>query len=130
MVVRAPVQRDVSDKQDGSAILVQWGGGALPILVGDTFVGVSLPKHSDHSIHLSGVPGAGGTITLLGSNNNEVSYGAVHDTAGVAISLNAADQIKQILENTVFFRPLLTAGDGTTALVVSMLFHFSNPARQ
>lgn len=125
MAVVAFTLTDVSEKGDGSALKIVW----TPMLNGDTGAPVQFPKHNDKSIHVSGTFGTGGSVAVEGSNNNGASFVALRSPDSNTIAITS-ETIKAVLENTAQVRPHVTAGDGTTSLTVSMLFHFSNPARQ
>lgn len=87
-----------------------------PLANGDTGTPESPGRLSDRSIQIKGTFGAGGSVTIQGSNDN-VTWATLRDPAGLALTFTSAD-IKEILENTNFIRPNVTAGDGTTALTV------------
>jgi hypothetical protein len=72
--------------------------------------------YNDKCVQVSGTFGAAGTLSVEGSNDG-VSYFILHDPAGAAATFTAAG-LKEILENPVFIRPGLAAGDGTTALTM------------
>lgn len=72
------------------------------------------------SVHAAGTFGAAGAVTMEGSNDG-TNWGPLKNGAGVAAVLIAATPIMDILENTKFIRPRVTAGDGTTALRVILV---------
>lgn len=105
----------------GGAKLVTWAALAN----GDTGAPVHLPEYGDRSVQLSGTLGVGGACTVQGSNESPTTttpsiYGTVTDPGLTAIVLNAVGAIETILDPTVWVRPNITAGDGTTALTVRM----------
>lgn len=75
---------------------------------------------SDRSIMVTGTFGSGGTVVLEGSNDG-LSWFTLNSPQGTALSFTAAG-LKQVLEGALFVRPNVTAGDGTTAIKVSMMF--------
>lgn len=87
-----------------------------PLANGDTGSPESPGRLSDRSVQIKGTFGAGGSVTIQGSNDN-VTWQTLRDPAGLALTFTSAD-LKQILENTNYVRPNVTAGDGTTALTV------------
>lgn len=87
-----------------------------PLANGDSGTPETPGRLSDRSVQIKGTFGAGGTVSIQGSNDG-ITWSILRDPAGVALTFTAAD-LKEILENTVFVRPLVTAGDGTTALTV------------
>lgn len=95
--------------------LIQWTG-LLNTDDGTPFEG---PGSNDRSIQFTGTFGAGGTIILEGSNDG-TNWFTLTDPQGNNISVTAA-RIEQISELTRFVRPRVTAGDGTTNLVATML---------
>ncbi len=96
---------------------LQWGGGTA-LGNGDTGTPVLLPGYADKSIQVTGTFGSGGSVTLEGSNDG-VNYFTLTDPTGTAIAITAAGG-KAITESTQYVRPHCTAGDGTTALVVTV----------
>lgn len=72
------------------------------------------------SVQAVGTFGVGGSVAIEGSNDN-VNWAALRDSTGTVIALTAATIIRDILENTRFIRPRVTAGDGNTALRVIVL---------
>lgn len=99
----------------GGVVLVSWG----PMANGDTGAPVSYPAHADKSIQVEGTFGTGGSVAVQGSNDGS-NYRALNDLGGTAIAMTAA-AIKGVGENTQYIQPAVTAGDGTTALTVTML---------
>ena len=99
----------------GQAQVVSW----TPLTTTNTDgSSAELPYFSDRSVQVSGTFGTGGSVTLQGSNDNS-TWAALHDVAGSAITLTSAG-IKKVSPNTRYIRPLVTAGDGTTSLTVSV----------
>lgn len=86
---------------------------------GDVGEAIGMEGWSDRSVQASGTFGSGGSVSLKGSNNNS-TYEILRDPASVALTFTSAG-LKQVLENTRVIRPECTAGDGTTAIVVSVL---------
>jgi threonine synthase len=72
--------------------------------------------YNDKCIQVTGTFGAAGTIGIEGSNDG-INFFPLHDPSSAALTFTAAG-LKEILENPVFVRPGLAAGDGTTALTV------------
>jgi hypothetical protein len=69
---------------------------------------------ADRTVQFDGTFGAGGSITLQGSND-AVTWFALTDPQGNAITKTAAG-LEVIEEGPRYVRPLVTAGDGTTSL--------------
>lgn len=93
---------------------LQWAAAAN----GDTGAPQLLPGYADKSIQVTGTFGSGGSCTLEGSNDG-VNYFALTDPTGTTIAITSAGG-KAITESTMYIRPHVTAGDGTTALVATV----------
>lgn len=76
-------------------------------------------QYTDKSVQVSGTFGAGGNLRLLGSNDG-VNWNTLTDPQGNALDITAA-AIKFVAEATRYIKPSVTAGDGTTALTVTIL---------
>jgi hypothetical protein len=77
--------------------------------------------YADKSVQVDGTFGVGGKCAIEGSNYNTSPVWAVlNDAQGNAAEIIAAN-IKQLLEITKQIRPNISAGDGTTALNVTMV---------
>jgi hypothetical protein len=87
---------------------------------------VSMVGWSDRSIQLLGTLGAGGAVTMYGSNKaapdegTDTDWAILTDPQGNNIALTTL-KVEQILEITRWVRPKITAGDGTTSLTVALL---------
>jgi hypothetical protein len=88
-----------------------WSG----LAAADDGESVRLAVYSDRSIQVLGTFG-GASITIGGSNDG-VTFHALTDTSGTALTLTA-DCLKQIVELPVFLKPRVFGGDGTTNLTV------------
>ncbi len=97
------------------AHVISWSG----LLNGDDGAPIEMPGSSDRSIQYQGTFGTGGTIILEGSNDG-VNYHPLTDPQGNAISKTAAG-IEAIMELTRYVRPRVSAGDGSTSLVATLL---------
>lgn len=73
----------------------------------------------DRSVQVGGTFGAGGSVALKGSNDG-VTYFTLTDPQGNALVFTA-NAIEQVQENTLFTRPEVLAGDGTTNLTVTLI---------
>lgn len=83
---------------------------------GDSIEFVGAP---DRSVQVSGTFGAGGTVVIEGSLDG-TNYYTLTDPQGNALSVTAA-KIEAITELVTRIRPRVTAGDGTTALAITIL---------
>lgn len=86
---------------------------------GDVGVRTVFGGFADRTMQIEGIFG-GASVALEGSNDG-VNFHALTDPQGNVVSLVAAG-IKQVTETTMFFRPRIVGGDGTTALVISAFF--------
>lgn len=84
---------------------------------GDTGNPVGLSVYQDRSVQVLGTFGAGGSVTIQGSNDGGTTWSTLTDPLGNALTFTAAG-IKQIVELPYQVRPSVTAGDGTTAIDV------------
>lgn len=101
-------------RPDGT-VLVTWSG----LLNGDDGAPYEAPPLADRAMQVVGVFGAGGTLVLEGTIDG-VNWAVLNDPQGNALTVTSA-KIEQIMELVVSVRPRVTAGDGDTALVVSLL---------
>lgn len=85
------------------------------LLSGDDGEPVRLAVYSDRSIQLSGT--FGGASVTIGGSNDGITYHALTDTSGTALTLTSAC-LKQIVELPVYLKPRVFGGDGTTNLTV------------
>lgn len=95
--------------------IVTWAG-LLNTDDGSPYERVDFP---DRSVQVSGTFGTGGTVVIQGTNNG-TAWHTLTDPQGNALSFTAAG-LEQVQELTRQIRPLVTGGDGTTNLVVTML---------
>lgn len=95
--------------------LCTWSG----LLNADSGSAFSFADWADRAVQITGTFGAGGTVVIEGSNDN-VNYTTLTDASGAAMSYTAAS-LKQMTEAPLYIRPRVTAGDGTTTLVVTLL---------
>lgn len=96
------------------AFVAKWEGMAQ----GDDGQPVMGAQYTDKTIQVSGTFG-GATLALEGSNDG-VNYHALTDTQGNTLNITSA-KIKQVVEATVYVRPVVVGGDGTTNLSVHVL---------
>lgn len=100
----------------GESAHVQW-----TLANGDDGTPVSFAEFSDRSIQFSGTFGAGGTVVFEGSNDltTPTNWFTLTDYQGNNISKTSAS-FEGIEEPSIWVRPRVTAGDGTTAIVARM----------
>ena len=95
---------------------------------GDVGTPVDLSNYPDKSVDIGGNFGAGGSVTLRGNNatsspnpaSSATVWAALTDPQANAIT-KTSKAIEEVLENTRWYSPEVTAGDGTTAITVSIL---------
>jgi hypothetical protein len=94
--------------------LVTWG----PMQNGDTGQPCDLPGFADRTIQVEGTLGSGGTVELQGSNDL-VNFRVLHDPYSNPLDYTTL-RIDHLTEIPALIRPVVLAGDGTTAIVVTM----------
>lgn len=102
-----------------NSLMLTWGAigydAGTPI-VADAY---AAGNFSGRFFAVTGTFGAGGSITLKGSNDG-TNYFTLKDRAGNAATLTSAGGV--VLDDTpLYVKPEVTAGDGTTALVPTLL---------
>jgi CRISPR/Cas system CMR-associated protein Cmr3 (group 5 of RAMP superfamily) len=83
---------------------------------GDTSSNIDFSTHSDKTVQIAGTFGAGGSINVEGSNDG-TNWMILTDMAGDAITMVAAGLVT-IMENPLFVRANVTAGDENTDLTM------------
>jgi len=96
------------------ALLVPWSG----LLNGDTGNAIEMPDWADRCIQVTGTFGASGSVRFEGSLDG-TNYFPLTDPQGNALNITAAGG-EAVTEVTRYVRPNVTAGDGTTSLVLMM----------
>ncbi len=88
---------------------------------------ISIVPFADRCVQVTGTFGAGGSISVQGSNDG-TNYAILKNAQGTAATFTAAG-IQQIVELPRYMRPLVTAGDGTTSLTATLVARRANPLR-
>lgn len=105
--------RDVSS---GFGVAIGW----TPLANGDDGQAWDTQDFRDVSIQVLGTFGAGGNLRWEGSNEvTPTNWHTLNDPQANALDVTSA-KTEQVLENTRWMRPRVTAGDGTTALTVRL----------
>lgn len=112
MATRQAVMTDASPS--GRTRLVTWSALAN----NDDGAPVDWVDFADRCFQVTGTFGASGSITMQGSNDG-ANWSALSDPQGNALTFTSS-KIEQALELPRYVRPLVTAGDGTTNLVVTL----------
>lgn len=102
----------VTTQPQRGTLQVSWEGLAN----GDNGNAQQIGQFGDKSVHVKGTFGTGGTCVIQGSNDG-ATWKTLTDPQGNALSFTA-EAIEQILENVRYYRPNVTAGDGSTSLNV------------
>lgn len=110
MAVRNAVAQDFVDSR-----IITWSG----LLNGDSGDQQGFLASGDKSVQFNGTFGVGGTIVFEGSNDG-LNWFVLTDLQTVAISKTAA-ALEGIAEATLYVRPRVTAGDGTTSIIATMV---------
>jgi hypothetical protein len=105
---------------DDAATKVTWG----PMVAGDTAQPLIYSQWADRSIQAEGTFG-GASATVQGSNSGN-GYVSLTDPLGNTLSMTAAG-IKQVMEVTGFFKPVLSGGDGTTSITFTLVCRRTQP---
>jgi hypothetical protein len=108
--------QSLNTKEIGAhAYLAEWTGLAN----GDDGVPFKAAGAADRSIQFGGTFGAGGNVVLEGSNDG-ASWFTLTDPQGNALSASAA-VLEAVSEVTIYVRPRVSAGDGTTSISAYLL---------
>lgn len=86
----------------------------------------TIAQYLDRTFQIVGTFGTGGTVVIEGTNDG-TNWATLDDPNGVPLSITSAG-IYQVIQVTYKMRPRVTAGDGTTSLVVTGLLrrtHFA-----
>ena len=97
-----------------TAFVATWSG----LLQGDNGDTLDCTRYVEKSVQVSGTFG-GATLQIQGSNDGS-TWAVLTDAQGNDLAITTA-KIEMVSEATRFIRPLVSGGDGTTSLVVSLL---------
>jgi len=103
----------------GSAKVISWVGLAN----GQSGDSVEDSLWADRSVQVTGTFGAGGSVTIEGSNDG-TNWASLTDPQGNNLSFSTS-KIETVIEMVRFIRPNITNGDGTTSLNI-VLFQRGN----
>lgn len=96
------------------SVVYQW----VALQNGDDGEVMPFSQYADKSVQVTGTFG-GGTVRFEGSNDGGLNWAPLTDVQGNPLDFTSA-KIKQVTEATALARPRVTAGDGTTALTISL----------
>jgi hypothetical protein len=91
-------------------------------------IGPNHMEFADRNVSVFGTFGAGGSVAIEGSNDGGTTYHTLNDQADVALAITAAKN-DQILQDTEYTRPRVSAGDGTTTLTAVIVCRRQRPKR-
>lgn len=84
---------------------------------GDVGEAVKFGTWKDRTVQVTGTFGAGGTVSLKGSNDGGTTWAILTDANNAALTFTSTG-LKAVTELPYQIRPEVTAGDGTTSLTV------------
>lgn len=93
-------------------------GGSWTLANGESGVSLALPLFSDKSVNIFGTFGVGGSVTIQGSLDG-TNWQTLTDPQGNALTKTAAS-LEAVSEAVPYIRPVVTAGDVTTAIIVQI----------
>lgn len=93
---------------------------------GDPLPTDTIVQYLDRTFQITGTFGTGGTVLIEGTNDG-TNWATLTDPQGVALSITSAG-IYQVIQVTLKMRPRVSAGDGTTAIVVTGLLRRTHNA--
>lgn len=118
MAIIQPKWTGVPDADAREGMVIVWG----PMANGDVGApideGSNMAGHADRSVQVEGAFGAGGNVAIVGSNDG-VNYELLNDPSSTPLNFSSP-KIRGILECVRRIGPQVTAGDGTTAVTVSI----------
>lgn len=94
---------------------VKWLG--LTFTTTDVGEAITMGAWQDRTVQVVGTFGAGGSVSIYGSNDGGTTWTILTDPLGNNLTFTSAG-MKQITELPYEIRPAVTAGDGTTSLAV------------
>lgn len=101
--------------QTSKAFLREWAALAN----GDDGDALSCAQYTEKSAQVVGTFGVGGAVQIEGSNNG-TDWSVLTDPQGNALTFTGA-KIEMVAEATMYIRPRVTAGDGTTSLTCILM---------
>ena len=108
MAIRTPKIEIIGER----CMRATWSG----LLNGDVGAPIDWPAYMDRSAQVVGTFGAGGSVSIEGSNDG-VNFAQLSNPRGNAMAVTAAG-LEQIEDCAYSMQPRVTAGDGTTNLTV------------
>lgn len=129
MAERAHSSLAVNGFSNDTVRVIRWTG----LLATDTGDWVTVPLHTEYSVHVYGTGGVGGSVQIEGSNEIAAAPTApviLNDTRGAGgtnrmlftVTGGFSPFLVQGLESPLKMRPNVTAGDGSVSLTVVVCF--------
>lgn len=109
-----PATRRVIEANYSNYVIREWSGLAL----GDDGARELIPAIGDRTVQVSGTFGVGGSVRILGSLD-DLTYFPLTDPQGNPLDV-VQGKVETIMELVPYLRPLITAGDGSTNLKVTL----------
>ncbi len=114
MAITSPTKVALPEQGEFDGLFIrQWA-----LAQGDSGVAVDLPRFSDKAVQVAGTWGT--AVVAIEGTIDGTTYATLTDPQGNALSFTA-DKIEAITELVRAVRPVVTGGNGTTALVVSLI---------
>ena len=114
----------ISPDDDGSIVILSWA--AVPN--GNDGTPAEYSEYTIKSVQVNGTFGVAGSVSLEGSNDG-VNWFTLTRPGATALTFTAAG-LATVVEATKYIKPLVTAGDGTTALTVTVFACRPTPMHQ
>jgi len=112
MATRTPTVIQPGQQDLDHSTLYSWSG----LLNGDDGEPMSRTDFPDRTVQILGTFGAGGSVSIEGSNNGS-DWVVLTDPQGNSIS-KTTGSMEMVAETPRYIRPRVTAGDGTTDITV------------
>lgn len=110
--------KDAPDSLRGQVVLVTW-----VLASGETGAGVEMGNLADRSAQVAGTFG-GASVGIQGSLDG-TNWASLTDPQGNALTFSGA-KIETVVEMTRYLRPVVTGGDETTDLTVTVMFRVTS----
>lgn len=111
MPIIAPTRQQTTNTQ---AFVQRWAAMAA----NDTGEPLGASQYTDRSVQVAGTFG-GATVRIEGSNDGS-TWATLTDPQGNALEMISA-KLEMVTEATLYIRPAVVGGDGTTSLTVNLL---------
>ena len=109
-----PAQTSTIESSFSNYVIARWS----PLALGDDATALLCSPIGDRTAQVHGTFGVGGSVRLQGSLDG-TNYFPLTDPQGNALDF-VQGKIESIMELVPFIKPLVTGGDGTTSLTVTI----------